>query len=105
MAENKSYLSIYIGNPGEDDWTDHLYLDLVIPGREVNLYGSASLDDSSGEDLLKYLEIAFNEASLYARFLGLKIRVEMDEILSQIEDMEEEESKYAKALLKELTTD
>jgi hypothetical protein len=105
MAENNSYLNVYIGNPSGENWLNYLYLDLVIPGREVTLFESASLDDCSGADFLEYLEKAFNEARLYGKFLGLKLHVEMDEILTQIEDMEESEAKNARILLKEITED
>lgn len=102
MAENgkNSGLKIYIGE--NEAFQDVLCLDLIIPGREIPLYMSDSLDDCSGGDFLSYLEKAFNEARLFARNLSLRISVEMGEILSLIEDLEESDARNAKLLIKEM---
>lgn len=103
MSENnRCYLKIYIGTP-EDDWEDYMYLDLIVPGRDVTLYCSKnSLNTDSAQDLLDELEKTFNEARMYAKSLGLKVRVETEEILAMAEEAEESASKSVKNLLKEM---
>lgn len=97
------YLNMYVGTPNEENWEDFLYLDLVIPGREVQLYCSKhSLNGGTGTDLLAYLEEAFNEAQLYNRYLGLKTHIEIEPILEILEESDESVQKNVKALLQGL---
>jgi hypothetical protein len=102
MSEKKSYLNLYIGTPG-DDGSDFLYLDLVIPGREVPLWSSKEeLNDCGGDDFLKLLEEALNEASLYVKSLGLQVRIDIETILEMTEDYSERISKEVTKLIQEV---
>ncbi len=101
MTEKRSYLKLYIGTPGED-FIDFLYLDLVVPGREIPLWSSKEeLNDCSGEDFLDVLEKALNEASLYVKALGLQVMIDSETILEMAEDYTERVSKEIVKLIKE----
>jgi len=94
-------LKLYVGTP-EDDGRDFLYLDLEIPSREVPLWESKEeLGDCSGQDFLKVLSDALNEAFLYMKYLGLKLKLDKETIAEMSEDFSEKDSREIKELLKE----
>jgi|WetSurMetagenome_2_1015567.scaffolds.fasta_scaffold103909_4 hypothetical protein len=95
-------LKLYIGMP-QGDVKEFLYLDISIPNREVPLWRSKDeLNGSSGEDFLKTLEIALNEASLWVNTLGIQLKIDTESIKEMADDFSEREEKEIKKLLKEI---
>jgi hypothetical protein len=76
---------------------------LAVPTREINLWSSLEeLNDCSGADFLGCLEMAFNEARIFSKCLGLRIKIEMEEILDTVQEMEESEARNVRKLIKEM---
>lgn len=100
---SNSCLKLYIGIPDPDDVKEYLYLDLVIPHREISLWRSKDeLNDSGSEDFLKTLEEAINEATLYVRALNLRINIDAETIMEIAEDFSEREVKELNKILQEV---
>ena len=96
-------IKAYIGIPEKDSSDEFLYVDMVVPGREVNLYTSPQkLNDCAADDFMEYLEAALNEAFLWARHLGIKVQIDSESLLSIAEDYSERTLKGIHALMKEV---
>ena len=75
-------VKVYVGCP-EEDWRDFLYADLVVGERELNLADSRdSLEDLSSREFLTILDRVLREAKFYAKALNLKIKIDVDGIIS-----------------------
>ena len=98
----KAVVKVYIGIPEKDTADEFLYVDIVIPGRERNLYTSPQkLNDCAADDFMDYLEAALNEAFLWARHLGIKVQIDSESLLSIAEDYSERTVRGIHALIKE----
>lgn len=98
-----SHLKLYIGMPNPDGIEEFLYLDLVVPNREVTLWTSSKeLNNCSGEDFLDILTTAISEASIYVKNLNLRVNIDAETIAEIAEDFTERESRELSGLLKEI---
>lgn len=98
MAE----LAIYIGTP-EDSVEDFLYLDLVVEGKEFPLWHSEdSINDGAPEDFLDDLSKAFNLARLLSKNLGIRTRIDYEQIVQEVEEYDDTIKRNVKHLLKEM---
>ena len=96
----KVYLRLYTGMDAE--FGEFLYLDLKIPKRIIPLWNSpTSLENCSTSDLMGYLMRALNEASLYTKSLGIRLRFESDSMEKLVEDFSREEKGEIIKLIKE----
>lgn len=95
------YLKLYVGMT--ETYEEYLYLDLKIPTREIPLWESKeSLENCSGEDLLKYIGDALNESSLYTKNLGIRLKIEMGLITELFDDFSDKDKRNIHELLKEI---
>lgn len=97
-----NYLKIYIGSPENKIWLDYLYLDLVVSGKEFQLWSSNEpIKDCAGDDFLEYLTEAFNLASLVATKLRLRVSIDSEQILLEAQDFSERTERLSKRMLRE----
>lgn len=96
-------LRLYIGIPDDNDMLEYLYLDLVIPNREIPLWKSKTdLNNISGEDFLGILEKALNEASLWTIHLGTQLQIDAESIVEMADDFTDRSGRDVRKLLKEV---
>ncbi len=96
-------LKIYVGTP-EESVEDFLYLDLIVGSYEIPVDKSnQSLSGMSGEDFLEVLGDILNTACLFSAQLKLQIRLDLDEIISEAEELDfsEADIKNIHRLIKE----
>lgn len=98
-------LKLYVGIP-KDSVEEFLYLDLCIPGREVNIWNSEKighdLNTCSGVDFMKDLQDIFNEATLWSRILGIQLKVDVETLLEIADDFSEQSVRGVKELVLEV---
>jgi len=96
-------VSVYVGCP-EEDWRDFLYADLIVGDRELNLADSRdSLEDLSSREFLSILDRVLREAKYYAKALNLKIKIDVDGIVSSFggDETQKEDLQELRKLIRE----
>lgn len=100
IDSDKTFLRLYMGT--DENAEEFLCLDLKIPRRIVPLWISpTSLNNCTPKDLLGYLTKALNEASLYTRNLGIRLKFDGDTIGELVEDFSKEEKRDLIRTIKE----
>jgi hypothetical protein len=92
-------LNLYIGM--DDEGQDKLCLDLSIPERDVNLWESTELNTCGEADFIEILGKGLNEASLWSRFLSLRVKIDAQTLLEITEDYSVRATTGVHELLKE----
>ena len=82
----ENYITIYVGQ--DDEGNDTLILEQIIGGKSFEIEETGFLNLLSEGDFILELGNLLNTASIFVRELGLRLRVDVDEIQDEIWELD-----------------